>query len=334
MFKIGMYGGSFNPLHLGHVRAIIEAANQCKKLYVVLSVTKDSKEINHKERLMWLKNITRDMSNVEVFEIFDNNTDKKIYNWDSGIKQVKEYIKKKIDAIFVGSDYLGTNIWENAYPDSKIIYFDRSIIDISSTKIRSNPYKYYEYLPKIVQKYYVKKICFIGTESTGKSTLVRNLAKVYNTEYVEEKGRNVCDEAGGINNMQKKDYYDILFRHKEEERKKLLNANKVLLIDTDSLITQYYFNFEFKSKDFEKITESISKINNYDLYLFLEPDVKWVQDGTRDTGDKVIRNKNNEILKKLLNKNNIKYVSIKGTYQERYKKAIKLINNLIENEVN
>ena len=37
MYKIGMYGGVFNPLHLGHVNAIIEAANQCEKLYVVMS---------------------------------------------------------------------------------------------------------------------------------------------------------------------------------------------------------------------------------------------------------------------------------------------------------
>ena len=71
MYKIGMYGGSFNPLHLGHVNAIIEASNQCEKLYVVLSNTNDPKEIDHKERLMWLKSITKDMDNVEVFEIFD-----------------------------------------------------------------------------------------------------------------------------------------------------------------------------------------------------------------------------------------------------------------------
>ena len=45
-YKIGMYGGSFNPLHLGHVNTIINAANQCEKLYVVLSVTNDAKEID------------------------------------------------------------------------------------------------------------------------------------------------------------------------------------------------------------------------------------------------------------------------------------------------
>ena len=34
MYEVGMYGGSFNPLHLGHVNDIIMAANQCKKLYI------------------------------------------------------------------------------------------------------------------------------------------------------------------------------------------------------------------------------------------------------------------------------------------------------------
>ena len=72
MYKIGMYGGCFNPLHLGHVNAIITAANQCEKLYVVISNSNDPNEINHKERLMWLKTVTHDMENVEVFEIFDN----------------------------------------------------------------------------------------------------------------------------------------------------------------------------------------------------------------------------------------------------------------------
>jgi len=39
-----------------------------------------------------------------------------------------------------------------------------------------------------------KSLAVIGTESSGKSTLVRNLARVYNTSYVEEYGRTYYDK--------------------------------------------------------------------------------------------------------------------------------------------
>ena len=334
MYKIGMYGGSFNPLHLGHVNDIIEASNQCEKLYVVLSNTNDPKEIDHRERLMWLKSITSDMENVEVFEIFDRNTSKETYDWNLGAQDIKNYIKAPIDAVFSGDDYKGRNIWETLYPESEIIYFPRDEIDISSTKIRQDPFKYYDYLPKIVQRHYVKKVCVLGTESCGKSTLVRNLSKYFNTTYVEEAGRFICDEAGGIDNMQKYHYFEILFKHKQLEKDALNNANRVLLIDTDSLITLYYYKLGFgnetkQDKDFESIATAISSLNDYDLYIFLEPDVKWVQDGTRTYGEEEVRKQNNDKLKRILDTNGIKYVSIKGTYQERYQESKEKVKQLI-----
>ena len=334
MYNIGMYGGSFNPLHLGHVNDIIKAANQCEKLYIVLSNTNDPNEIDHRERLMWLKNITQDMENVEVFEIFDRNTSKDTYDWNLGAEDVKNYIGQPIDVVFAGDDYKGRNIWESLYPESEIVYFSREEINISSTMIRANPFEYYDYLPKIVQKHYVKKVCVVGTESCGKSTLVRNLAKYFNTTYVEEAGRYICEEAGGIDNMQKHHFFEILFKHKELEKAALENANKILLIDTDSLITLHYYQLNFnentkRDKDFENIARSISNLNDYDLYLFLEPDVKFVDDITRGCGDDSVREENNEKLKKILDANHIKYVSIKGTYQDRYEESKRKVKQLI-----
>lgn len=333
-YKIGMYGGSFNPLHLGHVNNIIAAANQCEKLYVVLSVTKDKEEIDHRERLMWLKNLTKDMENVEVFEIFDDNISKESYDWENGAKDIRNYIGKPIDAVFTGDDYKGKNIWESLYKESDIVYTPRSDTNISSTMIRENPYKYYEYLPDIVKQYYTKKVCVVGTESCGKSTLVRNLAKYFNTSYVEEIGRIICDEAGGIDNMQTYHYLQILFKHKEQEKEALKRANKLLLVDTDSLITLYYYLLGFENTpefdlNFVQIAENISKFNKYDLYIFLEPDVDWVQDGTRTYGEDEVRRTNNKKLKDLLDKNNIQYVCVSGDYNERYEKSKNLIKMLL-----
>lgn len=333
-YKVGMYGGSFNPLHLGHVNNIITASNLCEKLYIVLSVTDDEKEIDHRERFMWLKNITATMENVEVFEIFDNNISKDTYDWETGANDIKNHINKPIDVVFSGDDYQGKDRWEKLYPDSEIYYIPRSNINISSTEIRENPYKYFDYLPNCVKPYYTKKVCIVGTESTGKTTLTRNLAKYFNTTHVEEAGRYICDDAGGIDNMQPYHYFEILFKHKQLEKEALKNANKILLIDTDSLITLYYYQLGFEktnelNKAFENVAKGISVLNNYDLYIFLEPDVEWVQDGTRTYGEPEVREANNKKLKKIFDENGIKYVCVNGDYDNRYQQAKILIEDLL-----
>ena len=112
------------------------------------------------------------------------------------------------------------------------------------------------------------------------------------------------------------------------------SGKRVLLIDTDSLITLYYYKLGFENTEefnthFETIATEISYLNNYDLYIFLEPDVKWIQDGTRTYGDELVRIENNKKLKKIFDENNIKYVCISGDYQERYSKTKKMILELI-----
>ena len=52
MYKVGMYGGTFNPLHLGHVNDIIKASNQCEELYVVLSVMNNFLEIEEDKEVL------------------------------------------------------------------------------------------------------------------------------------------------------------------------------------------------------------------------------------------------------------------------------------------
>lgn len=331
--KIGMYGGSFNPLHLGHVNDIIEASNVCDKLYVVLSYSPNRKEIPHQERFKWLKQITCDMPNVEIIKIEDQDDSKDNYSWQEGANQIKAIIGKPITTVFCGDDYKGTNRFESLYPESEVHYFDRSIIDVSSTQIRSDPLKYFEYLPKVVQPYFVKKVVVLGTESCGKSTLVRNLAKCYNTEYVKEYGRDVCEEVGGIDNMQPKDFVRILLEQKLKELESVNEANRVLFIDTEASITLYYLNLLYGKTelgDINNLGNSLISLSEYDLYLFLEPDVKWVSDGTRIYGDDEVRRKNNQLLKDMLEQRKIAYQSIKGDYNDRYVKTKKLVNNLIK----
>jgi HTH-type transcriptional repressor of NAD biosynthesis genes len=229
---------------MGHVRCIIEAANQCEKLIIVISNGINRNEINIKIRYRWIYQLTKHLSNVKIFILKDDAETKQNYTedmWYSDAIKVKDFAGVKIDVVFCGNDYDKNSFWSKCYPDSEIIYLQRN--QISSTKIRRNPILYWEWLPNVVKPYYAKKVLVIGGESTGKSTLVINLAHFYNTNYLEEVGRDISERSGTDLMMLPDDFTDILLMHKLKEKEAIISSNKVLFEDTDCLITKFYIRF-------------------------------------------------------------------------------------------
>jgi len=337
---VGFIGGKFLPLHLGHVYAIIQASTMVDDLYVVLSHSeiRDKKLMEESKmeyipsqiRLRWLSQLTRDMPQVKVISVEDDqgNDD---YNWAEGAKQIKAKIGKPIDYVF-SSEYEYEDVFQHLYPDSKHILLDpeRKTVNISATKIRQEGvFPHWEFIPDVVRPYFVKKIVIVGTESCGKSTLTKNLAKVYNTTYVSEYGRTVCGELGGCDGIiTKVDYHKIAYGHKMEEYKAIEKANKLVFIDTEAIVTQFYSNLY--NQEHQPVLDEIAKLQDYDLWLFLEPDVKWIDDGLRVHGQEAERVKNNNRLKVLLDNHKVKYKVLNGDYQNRFISAVGMIEDLIK----
>lgn len=333
-YKVGMYGGSFDPLHIGHIHDMIRAAAMCEELYVVISWCEGRETATKELRYRWIYNNTKHLPNVKIILIEDKAHTKEEYNadyyWDKGAKDIKDAIGKPIDAVFCGSDYYGTNRFESLYcPESEIVYFDRNEVPISSTELRFDVYKNWQYIPPICRPAYVKKVLVVGGESTGKSTLVQNLAIAYNTNFVREIGRDTCDIAGGEEYMNVEDLYENFLRQKTEEIKALQYSNKLLFIDTDALTTKFYSRFLLSDKDeidkCNNLADAVTDINRFDLVLFLEPTVAFVQDGTRNEEIASDRIKYSEQIKKLFEEKGIKIYSIDGDYLDRFNKAKKLI---------
>lgn len=329
-YKIGMYGGSFDPLHIGHIDMIIRAASQCEKLYVVLSYSRERDNVAMEYRYRWIKNSFRHLDNIEIILLEDNATTKEEYDtdnyWKKGRDYILEQIGSNIDVVYCGSDYIGSNRYESLY-NCKVIYVDRDIIPVSSTKIRSNPFKYWDYIPNICKPYYTKKILFVGGESTGKSTIVQNLARAYNTNYLEEVGREVCDYAGSEDLMIANDFYEILLKHKTKEMELINQSNKLFFIDTDALTTKFFAQFllDGEKQNAEGLANAITKINDFDLIFFLEPTVAFVQDGTRNVKIEADREKYSNQIKKLFDEANLDYICLAGDYLSRYEEVRRVI---------
>lgn len=333
-YQVGMYGGSFDPLHIGHIHDIVRASAMCRELYVVISWCEGRESTDRKLRYRWILNSTGHLPNVRLLLIEDKAASKEAYNmdyyWEKGAADIKKAIGKPIDAVFCGDDYAGTNRFESLYaPGAEVIYFKRMEVPVSSTQIRQWVSDNWDYIPDVCRAYYTKKVLVAGGESTGKSTLVQNLAAAYNTNFVTEVGRDTCAYAGGEEFMIAEDLYENLLRQKVHIMDAQKHSNRILFVDTDALTTLFYARFLLTDKEeidrCTKLAEAIHAVTEWDLILFLEPTVDFVQDGTRNETIAADREKYSRQIKDLFEKYGAPYVCIGGDYDERFVQAKELI---------
>ena len=333
-YKVGMYGGSFDPLHLGHISDIVKAASVCEELYIVISWCRGRESTSKELRYRWILNSTRHLSDVRILLVEDKAVSKEEYNtdyyWEKGARDIKAAIGKPIDAVFCGSDYLGTNRFESLYaPESEVIYYDRAEVPISSTDIRAWAGKHWDYIPGVCRDYYARKVLIVGSESTGKSTLVQNLALAYNTNFVAEYGRITSDYAGGEDFMIADDLYENLLRQRVHIMDAAKMSNRLLFVDTDALTTLFYSRFLLgdtpESEICAQMAGAINAMTQWDLVFFLEPDVDFVQDGTRNETIHEERGRFSEMLQDVFAEHNRTVIRIGGDYLQRFETAKRLI---------
>ena len=71
----------------------------------------------------------------------------------------------------------------------------------------------------------------------------------------------------------------------------------------------------------QKLAEAINETLQWDLVLFLEPDVEFVQDGTRNEEIHANRSLYSQQIKELLTRQGIDFVEINGDHLQRFEKA-------------
>lgn len=170
-----------------------------------------------------------------------------------------------------------------------------------------------------------KKIVVIGPESTGKSTLCRQLAAETNCLWVPEFARTYLHERGM--NYTEADLLTIaagqLRLEDEIFEKAKAAANPYLFIDTDMYVMKVWSEFVFQRCD-SFILNAIAT-RTYQGYLLCNTDLPWVADELREYPDLATREKLWRIYHDALVQQSVPWHLISGTESERLANALKAI---------
>lgn len=173
----------------------------------------------------------------------------------------------------------------------------------------------------------MKRIVIIGPESTGKSTLCAQLAAHYDTAWCPEYARDYL-LVNGVDYS----YDDLLTIAKgqialEEKHVQLTPGNPLLFIDTDMNVMKVWCEFVFQQCH-RWILDQVAQ-RQYDLYLLCDIDLPWQADALREYPDLESRQKLYRMYKDILVNQPAPWVEISGTGEERFKSAMKVIDNWI-----
>ena len=316
--KKGLVLGKFMPLHTGHLALFNFACKQCDELVILLCYT-NNEPITGFVREGWLKETVANIPKTVVISYqYDEaslpNTSvssrKVSLQWSKVIKE----IVPGINTIF-SSELYGDYLAEFLGIKHIVFDFERKTFPVSASAIIKNPLLNWYFIASAARPYFLKKVVLLGTESTGKSTLAEKLAGYFNTGYVPEMARQILEKTEVC---KPEHLIQIAELHAKEILLRTENTDRLLFIDTDINITKSYSKYLFN----KPLTVSgwIEVANKADLYLFLEPDCEFVQDGTRLADEE--RKKLSLFHKEQLKESGIVYFSIYGNWDERFEKAI------------
>lgn len=285
-YSSAMVIGKFMPLHKGHIK-LIEFACQKAKYTVVLVLGHQNEFIPLNVRKKWIAEEFKRTPHMFLYDVEYDET--KLNSSSESDKQssiewadyLMYYIKLHGIDVIVGSEKYVQYMAEYIGIDYIIYDEERKDLNISATDIKKDIIKNWNYLTPAVKRSLVKHICICGTESTGKTTVCREMEDKY--EYVTmipEIGRCLV---GNAKTCTEQNLYDVYNIHNQLLEKVIYDPPTPIIIwDTDNITTISYFSFIFKH-ELHAYNVPIA-----DKYFFFESNIPYQKDVTRLNKDEAL----------------------------------------------
>lgn len=167
------------------------------------------------------------------------------------------------------------------------------------------------------------KIALYGPESTGKTTLAKQLAQKFDATWIPEFAReylqNKWDSSQKI--CEPEDLLPIAIGQMKLENEALKSAEKYLFVDTNLMCTKVFSEIYYGFCD--PVLNKFAIKHKYDLFLLTDIDVPFEKDDLRDKPNE--REMLLEKFEKALIDNQKPYILLTGNQEERLEKATFII---------
>jgi HTH-type transcriptional repressor of NAD biosynthesis genes len=314
----GFLLGKFMPPHAGHVLMCETAAAQVTELTILVCWLPDD-PIPGPLRLQWMRELFPNARVIGHDAVVPQTPEEHPEFWPIWRGIVKAAHPEPIDRVFASEPY-GERLAAEVAAVFHPIDPGRLGMPVSGEAVRADPWGHWDSLPAPVKPYFARTICLHGPESTGKSTLAAALARHYATLFVPEYGRTWCDWHGSDCRME--DLLAIARTHDAMTRSMLRWCNRRLFLDTDPLMTAVWAEMMLGRRDpwFD------SWSGTADLYLLLDIDAAWIDDGTRLFGDPKARARFMALCREVLEQRGVRWTMISGPPESRLEQAIAIID--------
>lgn len=321
MYKRGLIIGKFMPLHKGHEFLFRFGKQCCQNLTIVVDNAK-SHTIDSGIRRDWIRELVSGAHVLALPHFMPQTPDECENFWETWKTELLK-IAGPVDVLIASEDY-GVRLAKELGCEFIQLDLNRENINISATQIRDNPYEHWDFIAEPAREFFMKKICFIGPEATGKSTLSKKLASSFDTVVAQEYAKSYIHQKKS--DLVFSDMSLIAKRQIYVEKSLCRMVNKIMFCDSDPLTTAVWSQTLFGTISFE--LKELVLTTKYDLTFLMYPDTPWVWDEHRNfekSSTLEFRLKMFENMKQFLDQIKRNYIVLYGSYEEKEKQALKAI---------
>lgn len=334
-FQRGLVVGKFSPLHRGHELVIRRAFELCCEVVLISYSNPELAGCEAERRERWLAQLFPQAYRLVVTDDWlwqrfpDRNGSVTVPPDDAEDSVHRRFVGflcaqglgLTVDAVFTSEDYGDgfarelTHYFREHNSSARqvqhiLVDRARNEVPISGSQIRADLEAHRQCLSPIVYASFVQRICILGGESSGKSTLAQALATHFETRHVPEYGRELWESKNG--SLTYEDMLHIAETQVAAEEEASLQAHRFLFCDTSPLTTLFYSQQMFRRVE-PKLEELAQRC--YDLVVLCAADFAFVQDGTRQ--DAKFRERQNAWYINELNRRGVTFLQVTGALKER-----------------